>query len=79
METFFVTKVSNPFFKPFITNGYPNNCSFLLVENACGTVFAPVFIFANRLLSSLKHTTLQKLILLATGNGLILQAKYSNT
>lgn len=41
METFFVTKVSDLYFMPFITNGYPNYCSFFSGENACGTVFAP--------------------------------------
>jgi hypothetical protein len=44
-----------------------------------GIKFAPICIAANRLLSSLKHTTLQKLILLTTGNGLLLGAKHSNT
>jgi hypothetical protein len=76
METFFVTKVSGLYFMPFITNVFPNYCSFFRGENACSTVFASVHIFANRLLSSLKLAPLHKLILLANGNGLILEAKH---
>jgi len=53
--------------------------SLYYAKKACGTVFAHLRIFANRLLSSLKHTTLHKLILLATSNGLILGAETQRT
>jgi hypothetical protein len=64
---------------PPVTNVTQTIVRYFMRPAAYGTEFAIFSIFANRLLSSLKHTDLYKLILSATSNGLLLRSKTSST